>query len=154
MQRYEAEFFKRELSPSLWYQRKGGKEMKKLFTILLGCIFAASILGTGMAQEKSKKEEPAPAVKSAAEKPAQQAKAKEPQGKALQPITWRAGGAVNAFDPKSKILTVHQVTLHHDRVLKLKVGEKAMKGIPELKPGDLVNIWITDGTITALNKVG
>ena len=80
--------------------------------------------------------------------------AKEPQEKALQPITWRAGGVVNAFDPKSKILTVHQVTLHHDRVLKLKVGEKAMKGIPELKPGDLVNIWVTDGMITALNKVG
>ncbi len=137
--------------------------MKKLFTILIGFIFAATIVGTGMAQEKAKKEEPAPTVKSAAEKPAEQAKAKEPQEKAKEegkkmaapkPMTWRSGGVVNAFDPKSKILTVHQVTLHHDRVLKLKVGEKAMKGIPKLKPGDLVNIWVTDGTITALNKVG
>ena len=128
--------------------------MKKLFAILIGFILAATIVGTGMAQEKAKKEEAAPTVKSTAEKPAEQAKAKEPQEKALQPITWRAGGVVNAFDPKSKILTVHQVTLHHDRVMKLKVGKKAMKGIPELKPGDLVNIWVTDGMITALNKVG
>jgi sRNA-binding protein len=137
--------------------------MKKLFAILIGFILAAPIVGTGMAQEKAKKEEAAPTVKSTAEKPAEQAKAKEPQEKAKEegkkmatpkPMTWRAGGVVNAFDPKSKILAVHQVTLHHDRVLKLKVGEKAMKGIPELKPGDLVNIWVTDGMITALNKVG
>jgi serine protease Do len=33
--------------------------MKKLFTILLGFIFAASLVGPGMAQEKAKKEEPA-----------------------------------------------------------------------------------------------
>ena len=137
--------------------------MKKLFAILSGFIFAATIVGTGMAQEKAKKEETAPAVKSAAEKPPETAKAKEPQEKAKggekkmaapQPVTWRAGGVVKAFDSKSKILFVHQVTLHHDRVMKLKVGKKAMKGISELKPGDLVNIWITDGTITASNKVG
>jgi len=137
--------------------------MKKLFTILLACIFAASLVGTGMAQEKAKKEEPAPAVKPAAEKPAEAVKAKEPQEKAKaeeqkmaapKPMIWRAGGVVNAFDPKTKTLAVHQVNLHHDRVLKLKVGEKAMKGISELKPGDLVNIWITDRMVTALNKVG
>jgi Cu/Ag efflux protein CusF len=137
--------------------------MKKLFTILLGFIFAASLVGTGMAQEKAKKEEPAPAVKPAAQKPAEPAKAKEPQEKAKEegkkmaapkPVTWRAGGVVNAFDPKTKTLAVHQVTLHHDRVLKLKVGEKALKGISELKSGDLVNIWVTDGMITALDKVG
>jgi hypothetical protein len=69
-------------------------------------------------------------------------------------MTWRAGGVVNAFDPKAKTLVVHQTTLHHDRVLKLKVGEEALKGISELKPGDLVNIWITDQVITSLNKVG
>jgi hypothetical protein len=46
------------------------------------------------------------------------------------------------------------MTLHHDRVLKLKVGEKAMKEISALKPGDPVNLWITDGVITALDKVG
>ena len=137
--------------------------MKKLFTILLACIFAASLVGTGMAQEKAKKEEPAPAIKPAAEKPAEAAKTTEPQEKAKaeekkmtapKPIFWRAGGVVNAFDPKTKTLAVHQVNLHHDRVLKLKVGEKAMKGISELKPGDLVNIWITDRMVTALDKVG
>ena len=137
--------------------------MKKLFTILLACIFAASLVGTGMAQEKAKKEEPTPVVKPAAEKPAEAAKAKEPMEKAKaeeqkmaapKPMIWRAGGVVNAFDPKTKTLAVHQVNLHHDRVLKLKVGEKAMKEISELKPGDLVNIWITDRMVTALNKVG
>ncbi|MCX5919500.1 MAG: hypothetical protein NTX30_22860 [Deltaproteobacteria bacterium] len=73
---------------------------------------------------------------------------------APKPMIWRAGGVVNAFDPKTKTLAVHQVNLHHDRVLTLKVGEKEMKGISELKPGDLVNIWITDRMVTALNKVG
>lgn len=137
--------------------------MKKLCAILLGFVFAASLVGPGMAQEKAKKEEPAPVVKPAAEKPAEAAKTTEPQEKAKaeekklaapKPMTWRAGGVVNAFDPKTKTLAVHQVNLHHDRVLKLKVGEKAMKGISGLKPGDLVNIWITDRMVTALNKVG
>ncbi len=137
--------------------------MKKLLTILLGCIFAASLVGTGIAQEKAKKEEPAPAVKPAAEKPAEAVKSKESQEKAKteeqkmaapQPMTWRAGGVVDSLDPQAKTLTLHQVTLHHDRVLKLKVGEKAMKGISDLKPGDPVNIWITDGVITGLDKVG
>ena len=137
--------------------------MKKVFTILPGFIFAASLFGPAMAQEKNKKEDPAPAVKPVAEKPAEAAKAKEPPEKAKEaekkmaspkPMTWRAGGVVNAFDPKAKTLAVHQVTLHHDRVLELQVGEKAMKGITELKPGDLVNIWITGQSITSLNKVG
>ncbi len=137
--------------------------MKKLFTIFLGFMFAASLFGPAMAQEKAKKEEPAPVVKPAAERPGETAKAKEPQEKtkeaeakmaAPKPMTWRAGGVVNAFDPKTKTLSVHQVTLHHDRVLKLKLGEKAMKGISDLKPGDLVNIWITGRMITSLNKVG
>jgi Cu/Ag efflux protein CusF len=136
--------------------------MKKLFTILLGFIFAASLIGPAMAQEKVKKEEPAPALKPAPEKPAEAAKAKEPQEKAKEtakkmaapkPMIWRAGGVVNSFDPKTRTLAVRQVNLHHDRVLKLKVEEKAMKGISELKPGDLVNIWITDQMITALNKI-
>ena len=128
--------------------------MKNLVTLLLACIFAASLVGTGMAQEKAKKEEPAPAVKPAAEKPAEAVKAKEPMEKPPQPMTWRAGGGVSTVDAKAKTLSIHQMTLHHDRVLKLKVGEKAMKEISELKPGDPVNLWITDGVITALDKVG
>ena len=42
--------------------------MKKLCSNLLGCIFAASFVGPGMAQEKAKKEDPAPAVRPVAEK--------------------------------------------------------------------------------------
>ena len=137
--------------------------MKKLCAILLGFIFAASLVGPGMAQEKAKKEEPAPVVKPAAEKPAEAVKAKEPQEKAKaeekkmaasKPITWRAGGVVSAVDAKTKTLSIHQVTLHHDRTLKLKLSEKAARGFSELKPGDPVNVWITDGEITALDKVG
>ncbi|MGE5254617.1 MAG: hypothetical protein ACM3N7_11675 [Planctomycetaceae bacterium] len=36
--------------------------------------------------------------------------------------------------------------------MKLKEGEKGRKEISGMKPGDAVNIWITDGVITALDN--
>ena len=137
--------------------------MKKLLTILMGIIFMTSLIGPVMAQEKAKKEEPAPAGKPAAEKSTEAATAKEPQEKAKaeeqkmaapKPMTWRAGGVVSAVDAKTKTLSIHQETLQHERVLKLKGSEKVAKEFSTLMPGDLVNIWITDGIVTALDKVG
>ena len=116
--------------------------------------------GAGLSQEKAKKEEPAPAAKPAAEKPPEAAK--EPQEKAKmeekkeapKPMTWRAGGVVDAVDVNAKVLTIRQVTIHHDRTLKLKVSGAAAKELSDLKPGDLVNLWITDQVVTVLTKLG
>jgi len=130
--------------------------------IFLAIIFAPSLVGPGMAREKAKKEEPAPAAKPAAEEPPEAAQAKEPQEKAKieekkeapKPMIWRSGGVVDAVDVKPKNLTIRQVTIHHDRSLELKVNTQAAKGLSDLKPGDLVNVWITDQVITTLTKLG
>jgi hypothetical protein len=134
--------------------------MKKLLMVCLVLVFATSLVGPGMAQEKAKKEEPAPVATPAAEKPAETAK--EPQEKAKmeekkeppKPMTWRAGGVVDAVDVNAKFLTIRQVTIHHDRTLKLKVSGAAAKELSDLKPGDLVNLWITDQVVTVLTKLG
>ena len=133
--------------------------MKKLLMVCLVLVFATSLVGLGLSQEKAKKEEPVPAAKPAAEKPPEAAK--EPQEKAKmeekkeapKPITWRAGGVVDAVDVKAGVLTIHQVTIHHDRTLKLKVSAGAAKGLSDLKPGDLVNLWITDQVVSVLTKL-
>ena len=136
--------------------------MKKLWMIFLAILFTPSLVGPGMAREKAKKEEPAPAAKPAAEEPPEAAQAKEPQEKANmeekkeapKPMIWRSGGVVDAVDVKAKVLTIRQVTIHHDRSLELKVNTQAAKGLSDLKPGDLVNLWITDQVITTLTRVG
>jgi hypothetical protein len=64
------------------------------------------------------------------------------------------GGMVTAVDPKDKTLSIHQETVYHDRALKLEVSGKVVKELENLKPGDLVNVWVNGGVITALNKVG
>ncbi len=133
--------------------------MKKLLIICLALVFAGSIGAAGLAQEKAKKEEPAPGLKPAAEKPPEAAKAPQEKTKmeekkeAPKPVTWRAGGVVDAVDVKAGILTIHQVTVHHDRTLKLKVSAKAAKELSGLKPGDLVDIWVTDQVVTVLTKL-
>ncbi|MGE5254082.1 MAG: hypothetical protein ACM3N7_08960 [Planctomycetaceae bacterium] len=128
--------------------------MKKVWMICLVVIFAASLAGLGLAQEKAKKEEPAPAAKAAPEKPPEAAKAKmEEKKEAPKPVTWRAGGVVKSVDAQDKVLTIHQVTIYHDRTLKLKVSGAAAKELSALKPGDIVNVWIRDQVITALTKV-
>jgi hypothetical protein len=148
-----------EHTPRFHKQRKGGKDMKKLGIFCLALIFATVAVGWGWAQEKAKKEEPA-AVKPAAEKPTEAAKAPQEKAKmeekkeAPKPMTWRAGGVVQAVDARDKVLTIHQVTIHHDRTLKLKVSGGAAKDLSALKTGDLVNVWITDQVVTALNKLG
>ena len=133
--------------------------MKKLLMVCLVLVFATSLVGLGLSQEKAKKEEPVPAAKPAAEKPPEAAK--EPQEKAKmeekkeapKPVTWRAGGVVDAVDVKAKVLTIRQVTIHHDRTLKLKVSGPVSKELSDLKPGDLVNVWVTDQVITVLAKL-
>ena len=71
-----------------------------------------------------------------------------------QPEIVRMGGLVTAVDPKADTLSIHQETLHHDRVMELKVSKKEAKELSNLKPGDLVNVWVNGKTVTALNRVG
>jgi Cu/Ag efflux protein CusF len=127
--------------------------MKKVWMVCLALIFAASLAGLGLAQEKAKKEEPA-AAKAAPEKPPEAAKAKMVEKKeAPKPVTWRAGGVVESVDAQAKVLTIHQETIFHNRSLKLKASGEAAKELSALKPGDIVNVWIRDRVITALTKV-
>jgi Cu/Ag efflux protein CusF len=118
---------------------------------------AISLTGLTLAQEKATQEQPAAVSNPAGEKSAEMAK---PEGKTeekqalAQPEIVRMGGVVTSVDPKADTLSIHQETVHHDRVMELKVSEKAAKELSDLKPGDPVNVWVTGKTVTALNRVG
>ena len=137
--------------------------MKKLFIIWIAFIFAFSVAGLTLAQEKAKKEGPVggsqlatgqsvAAVKSE-ESPAKE-KAAGKEHASANPHIWRMGGLVTAVDPQGRIISIHQESVHHDWVLKLKLDEKEVKELSGLKPGDLVNVWVNGKVIRALNKVG
>lgn len=136
--------------------------MKKLFVLGMVFIFALSLAGLTLAREKAKKEEPVGVSKPAAEKSTEAAKSAEAQAKekaaekehaSAKPYIWRMGGMVTAVDPQAKTLSIHQETVHHDWVLKLRVNGKMAKELMHLKPGDLVNAWVNGRVITELNKV-
>jgi hypothetical protein len=114
------------------------------------------------AQEKVKKDETALVAKLTGDKSIENLKSeaivektKGEQNKEvfLKPEVWRLGGEVKAVDLRTKTLSIHQETVHHDRVVKMKVNEKVGKELESLKPGDLVNIWVNGGRITELHKV-
>jgi len=136
--------------------------MKKLFMVWIAIIFALSSAGLTLAQEKAKKEEPAGVSKPTVEKSSEAVKAGEAQGKekaaekehvSAKPYIWRMGGLVAAVDPQAKALSLHQETVHHDWVMKLGVSENVAKELLNIKPGELVNVWVNGKVITALNKV-
>jgi hypothetical protein len=136
--------------------------MKKLFIVWMALIFALSSAGLTLAQEKAKKEEPAGVSRPATTKSAEGVKAEEVQGKgkaaekehvSAKPYLWRMGGLVTAVDGQAKTLSLHQETVDHDWVMKLRVSEKVAKELLNIKPGDLVNVWVNGKVITALNKV-
>ncbi len=131
--------------------------MRNLFSIGIVVLFAIFVSGLGFAQEKAKQEQPAAVINPASEKSAEMAK---PEGEmrekqaSAQPEIVRMGGLVTEVDLQRDTLSLHQETVHHDRVMKLKVSETAAKELSNLKPGDLVNVWVTGRMVTALNKVG
>ena len=134
--------------------------MKKIFIFWIAFIFAISMAGSTLAQEKTKKDEQGeiskPAIKNSEEaaKPKQaKEKGKEKRDLYAGPYIWRVGGVVTAVDPKTKILSVHQETVYHNRTLKLGAIGKVAKELENLKPGDFVNVWVTGNNVTALNKV-
>jgi hypothetical protein len=136
--------------------------MKKLFIVWIVFIFGLSLAGLTLAQEKAKTEEGAGVTQSAAPKSTEAVKPGQAQVKEkaaenkevpVKPQTWRIGGLVTAVDPQGKTVTVHQETVFHDRVLKLKVNGNMAKELMHLKPGDLVNVWVNGRVITILNRV-
>ena len=112
--------------------------MKKLFMVWIVFIFALSMAGSTLAQEKAKQEQPAAVSSPTGEKSAEMEK---PEGKmeqkhvSAQPEIQRMGGMVTAVDPKADSLSIHQETVHHDRVMQLKVSGKVAKELSHLKPG-------------------
>jgi len=136
--------------------------MKKLFIVWMALIFGLSVSGLALAQAKAKKEEPTEVSKAATTKSAAGAKAEEAQGKekaaekehvSAKPYIWRMGGLVTAVDAQAKTLSLHQETVDHDWVMKLRASEKVAKELLNIRPGDLVNVWVNGKVITALNKV-
>ena len=131
--------------------------MKNILSIGMLIVLAVSLAALSFAQEKATQEQPVAIGAPAGEKTTEMGK---PEGKmeekrpSAQAEIVRMGGLVTEVDLQKDILSFHQETLHHDRVMKLKVSEKAAKELSNLKPGDLVNVWVTGGTVTNLNKVG
>jgi hypothetical protein len=137
-------------------------KMRKLFIFGIALFLALSQAGWTLAQEKAQKGEPGGISKPATEKSTEGAKSEEAKGKgraeqvkqaSAKGDIWRMGGLVTAVEPQAKTISVRQETVHHDRVMKLKVDEKVSKKLSNLKPGDLVNVWVNGKAVTALNKV-
>jgi len=135
--------------------------MKNLLIVLVAVVFAVSLSGMAVAQEKANKQEPAAVSNPTTEKSAETVKPEEAKEKgkteenqaSAKPVIWRMGGSVTALDPKAETISIHQESVHHDRVMKLRVSDKVAKELMDLKPGDLVNVWINDQVVTRLNKV-
>ena len=131
--------------------------MRNLFSIGIAVLLAVYLPALSFAQEKAKQEQPTAISNPAGEKSAEMAKAEgkiEEKQASAEPEIMRMGGLVTEVDPQRGTLSVHQETIHHDRVMNLKVSEKVAKELSNLKPGDVVNLWVTGRTVTALNKIG
>ena len=135
---------------------------KKLLVLSLGLIFALSVIGVALAQEKTKPMpmKPAEAAKPAeAMKPVEAAKpevAKKEEVKKEappKPVMYRAGGIVLAVDAKAAKITLEQREVKLQRKLTLKVSKKEAQQLAGINVGDLVNVWVTGSTVTKLMKV-
>ena len=135
--------------------------MKKLFILWMVPILALSLTGLAWAQEKARNEEPSGLRKPAMEKSAEIAKPGETktqekaegQHVSTEPSIRRMGGVVTAVDPQSRTISIHQETVHHDWVMQFRVNGEVAKELSNIKPGDVVNIWVNGKVVTAVNKV-
>jgi len=109
----------------------------KVFTLLIAGIFALSMTGLAFAQAK-----PAAPPKPEAKKP-------EPP----KPVVYRLGGQVTAIDVAGKKITVAQQAVKQQKKVTLKVSKKAAQDLAGINVGDVVNVWVTDKTVTALKKI-
>jgi Cu/Ag efflux protein CusF len=89
-----------------------------------------------------------------AAKPAVEAKKEAPKKEAPpKPVMYRLGGQVTAVDMVAKKITISQNAVKQQKKATLKVGKKAAAGMSGINVGDVVNVWVTDGTVTTLTKI-
>jgi nucleoid-associated protein YgaU len=136
--------------------------MKKFLVLLIGLIFALSLTGLAFAQAKAEKPaKPAEAVKPAEPaKPAEVAKPAEPAKPAEakkeappKPVMYRMGGLVTMVDVAAKKISIAQNAVKQQRKVTLRVGKAAAKDLGEINVGDVVNVWVTDKTVTSLKRI-
>ena len=128
----------------------------KLFVLFIGLIFALSVIGVALGQEKAKPTQPAEAAKPAeAMKPAEPAKPQEAKKEVKKeaPPMYRAGGVVLAVDAKAAKITIEQREVKLQRKLSLTVSKKEAQQLAGINVGDSVNVWVTGSTVTKLIKV-
>ena len=132
----------------------------KLFVLFIGLIFALSVIGVALAQEKAKPMKPEEAAKPAeAMKPAEPAKPQEAKKEEVKkeappkPVMYRAGGVVLAVDAKAAKITIEQREVKLQRKLSLTVSKKEAQQLAGINVGDAVDVWVTGNTITKLVKV-
>jgi hypothetical protein len=143
--------------------RRKERKMNKIMIGLSAFIFALSMANSAPGQEKNKNQETAVVAKSMGEKSIETAKSGASTEKSIREKNkevfvkpyniWRMGGEVKAVDLKTNTLLIHQKTVYQDRIMKRKVDEKLGKELGSIKPGDLVNVWVSGGRITELHKV-
>ncbi len=87
-------------------------------------------------------------------KPAEEVKKEEPKKEAPpKPVMYRLGGQVTAVDMVAKKITIAQSAVKQQKKVSLKVGKNAAAGMSGINVGDVVNVWVTDGTVTSLAKI-
>ncbi|MFH1758054.1 MAG: hypothetical protein ABH969_08405 [Pseudomonadota bacterium] len=128
--------------------------MKKLAIVLIGIIFALSLTGIGLAQQKAEPVKPAEAAK-----PSEPAKPEAAKPEAVKkeappkPVVYRMGGSVVSIDAAAKKVTIKQDSVKKQKKVTLSVGKKAAKDLAGINVGDAVNIWVTGKTITSITKI-
>lgn len=147
--------------------------MKKVFVIFVGLTIVLAWGGWALAQEKKPAEpakvaEPAkpaePGKPSEPAKPAEQAKPAEAKPEAAKPaevkkeappkpVVYRMGGTVVALDAAAHKITIKQDSVKKQRKVALTVSKKAAKNLEGIKVGDVVNVWVTNKTVTNISKV-
>lgn len=135
--------------------------MKKFFIIFLGLALVLAFAGLVPAQEKKPAEPEKAAAPAKAAEEAKPAEAKPEAAKPAEakkeappkPVVYRMGGVVVDINKAAHKITIKQDSVKKQRKLALAVSKKAAKNLEEIKVGDVVNVWVTDKTITNIVKV-
>ena len=140
---------------------------KRLFGVMIGFLAVLAFCGFVFAQATPQPAKPeamkpaetkAEAAKAPEMKPEMKPEVKpemkpEMKKEAPKPVMYRLGGIVVAIDAKANKITIDQKAVKKERKLALRVGKNAAKQTAGIAVGDVVNAWVTDGTITKLVKV-
>jgi hypothetical protein len=133
--------------------------MKKLSIVFIGVMFLLSLAGLSMAQEKATPgKSPAAAKATEPAKPdaankAEGAKPKEAKKVTAKPSQYRMGGVITAIDAKANKIAIKQQRVKKERTVSLKMNKETSKKLSALKIGDSVDVWVSGGTITVLQKI-